>query len=311
LKSIITVTLNPAFDIHYQMDVFEAGNENYVKGLGVDVGGKGINISRALTSSGYRNTAYAVLGRENCADFENGLKKESIEYVPIYKDGRIRENITLHPKSDRETRISLDSFEMDGELLCRVFELIGKEADGGSIVAFSGRLPRGVSEEMAAHQLLLLKERGVRLAIDCNSLSLDTLKQIHPWFIKPNEQEISAFIGKTVDTAEQGARAAMDLVRCGVAEQVMISLGSNGCAFSDGEGVYTVSVPKIEVKSTIGAGDSTVAGYLAAISDGADIEEALAMACAYGSAACLTDGTAPPKREDIEKIAKKITVSAF
>ena len=311
LEKIITVTLNPAFDIHFKMKEFEAERENYVANESVDVGGKGINISRALTENGYKNTAYVVLGRENSVGFENELKRLGIDYVPLYTDGKIRENITLHPENKKETRISLDTFKMDGGLLSRVFDMIGDAVLTGDTVAFSGRLPKGVSEEMAAEQLIRLKNKGARLAVDCNSLSLDTLKRIKPWFIKPNEQEIAAFLGKTVEDADKGALAAKALVLDGVAEQVMISLGAGGCAFACESGTYTVSVPKIEVRSTIGAGDGTIAGYIAAKTGGLDTKDALAMACAYGSAACLTDGTAPPKREDIEKIAKKITVSAF
>ena len=248
------------------------------------------------------------MGRENCAEFEKELKRQNITYKALYADGKIRENITLHLYMDKETRISLDSFEMSVGTLKALFDLIEKDTDGGTVVAFSGRLPRGISEETAAQQLLRLKEKGARLAIDCNSLSIDTLKRIRPWFIKPNEQEVEAFFGRPVQNAREAADFALELVRCGSSEQVMISLVSSGCAFADGQRRFTVSVPKIEVKSTIGAGDSTVAGFIAAIQDGLDTESALAFACACGSAACLTHGTNPPKKEDTEKLLEKITV---
>ena len=100
---IITLTLNPAFDVHATLENFKAGHENLAEKVTRDVGGKGINISRALTANGIENRALVVLGDENAADFCEGLGREKLNFTEITVSGRIRENITIHPASGDET----------------------------------------------------------------------------------------------------------------------------------------------------------------------------------------------------------------
>ncbi|MBE6597450.1 MAG: 1-phosphofructokinase family hexose kinase [Ruminococcaceae bacterium] len=309
MKKIITITLNPAFDLHYTMDKFELKKENYVKEIICDAGGKGINISRALKANGIESTAYVILGAENSAQFESSLKADGIDYLPIYVRGRIRENITIHPKKDKETRISLDNFSITRLELDKLYSILYDVVDCDTIISFSGRIPKGVTKDETIKFLCKLKGIGARLAIDSNSLTTEDLTLIQPWFIKPNEEEIVSFLGRPVTDAEEAADRAAELCEKGVAEEVMISLGSRGSAWSDGRKKAVVSIPAIESPvSTIGAGDSTVAGYIAARAKGESIDDSLRLACAFGTAACLSEGTRPPLPKDVERIFNEITV---
>lgn len=309
MKQIRTVTLNPAFDLHYYMERFEAKRENYVQGIQCDAGGKGINISRALTVNGVENTAYVILGEENGATFEAQLRRDGLNYVPLYTEGRIRENITLHPMDDRETRISLDTFRVSAEMLDKTEAALNESGTEGSLLAFAGRLPKGIEKSDA---IAFLKRRiaaGERVVVDSNSLTPEDLMQIHPWFIKPNEQEIAAFLGRSVEDVTDAAEAACELVLRGVAQEVMISLGGDGAVWSNGKAKLILSVPKLENPvSTIGAGDSTLAGLLAATARGASVADALANAVAYGTAACMTAGTLPPRPEDVKRVLSQVRV---
>lgn len=310
MKNIQTVTLNPAFDLHYNMEHFEAKKENYVQSILCDAGGKGINISRALTVNGAANTAYVVLGDENGASFAAQLTRDNISFVPFYVKGRIRENITLHPADDKETRISLDTFAADGEVLAQLENAVVQNAVPGDLLAFAGRLPRGLDKAQAIGFLKRLAKTGIKLVVDSNSLTPEDLMQIHPWFIKPNEQEIAAFLGRTVTDVKDGADAACELVQRGVAEEVMISLGGDGAVWSDGKRKLILTVPKLaHPVSTIGAGDSTLAGLLAATARGDEKEKALCNAVAYGTAACMTAGTLPPLPDDVCEVRKQVRVT--
>ena len=310
MRSIKTVTLNPAFDLHYNMEHFEAKKENYVQSILCDAGGKGINISRALTVNGVENTAYVILGEENGATFEAQLGRDGLHYVPLYTEGRIRENITLHPADDKETRISLDTFRVTPEMLKKMETALEKDAEKGGLLAFAGRLPRGIEK---AEAIAFLKKRvaeGDRVIVDSNSLTPEDLQEIRPWFIKPNEQEIAAFLGRTVNDPTDAANAAAELVVRGVAEEVMISLGGDGAVWSNGTRKLILSVPRLEHPvSTIGAGDSTLAGLLAATAKGADVADALANAVAFGTAACMTPGTLPPRPEDVKTVLAGVKVT--
>lgn len=303
MKKIITVTLNPAFDLHYAMESFEAGKENYVTRATCDAGGKGINISRALTVGGVENTAYVILGRENAPQFEQELHRDGLVFIPLYTEGRIRENITVHPAEGKETRISLDTFAVGADTLSELCRNLCEAVDADTLIAFSGRIPKGLTKGEIKAFLAALADKGARIAVDSNSLTPEDLTEIHPWFIKPNEQEIAAFVGREIADPEDAAAVAAELVRGGLAREVMISLGAMGSAWSDGNRRAIVNAPdKGKPLSTIGAGDSTVAGYLAATARGEDTETALRVAASFGSAACYTEGTRPPMPDCVAEL---------
>ena len=309
MKKIITITLNPAFDLHYGLDSFTPEKENYVKTVVCDAGGKGINISRALEFNGFKNLAYVILGKENGAQFEQNMAEDGVNYVPMYVEGRIRENITIHPANAPETRISLDNFSIDAKQLGELYAKLEGELDADTLVSFSGRIPKGVSKAEVIGFLKDIIAKGAKVAVDSNSLTPEDLITIRPWFIKPNEQEITTFLGREINDAAEAAVVAEELVNRGLAEEVMISLGGLGSVWSDGSRRVVISVPRIETPvSTIGAGDSTVAGYLAASSRGDCYEDALRLACSFGTAACMTEGTRPPMPADVKKIFENITV---
>lgn len=309
MRSIYTVTLNPAFDLHYQMAHFEAQKENYVEGILCDAGGKGINISRALRVNGTDSTAFVILGEENGASFEAQLRRDGLTYRPIRIPGRIRENITLHPADSRETRISLDTFRVEPQVLDELEQTMLDTCQAGDLLAFAGRNPKGLEKEAVIAFLRRLIERGVRVIVDSNSFTPEDLIRIRPWLIKPNEQEIVSFLGTSVENAHDAAKAARELVARGVAEEVMISMGGDGAVWSDGEESLILSVPRLaHPVSTIGAGDSTLAGVLHATSRGLDRETVLRTAVSFGTAACMTAGTLPPRPEDVAAVFEQTRV---
>lgn len=296
---ITTLTLNPVFDVHVAIDAFRPERENRARECIRDVGGKGINISRVLRAAGIDTEAILVLPRENGADFLSALKYEGIEPKIIEWDGRIRENITVHPDVGEETRLCFKGFLANDSLFDKVDALV---CDGG-IVAFSGSLPEGISSDATEAFLSRLKARGTRLVIDSQSVTLDMIRRIKPWLIKPNAEECETYFG-ALD--EKGlCETALKLHLDGI-ENVMISLGGDGAVLAANGKVYRASVPKINVLSTIGAGDSTVSGFIAAGECTPD--ERLRLAVSYGSAACLVSGTKPVRMSDVADIYERVRV---
>jgi 1-phosphofructokinase family hexose kinase len=304
---IVTLTLNPAFDIHCGVEKFLPERENYMKSCRRHIGGKGVNISRALHENGVKSTAFVVLGRQNCDDFTKELRLCGIHYLPIFVDGRIRENITIHPENAPETRISFEGCHVSLECAEKIFELILTVCDEDTIFTFNGRMPAGLSVAEVVPLLEKVKASGARVAIDSGTFTMEDFAAVKPWFIKPNQEEISRLIGKEVTTPEEALAAAREIRARGI-ENVMVSLGGDGAVLASSDGDFSVSVPKIDVISTIGAGDSSVAGFCAAFAEGKPTLECLINAVSYGSAACLTAGTNPPKREDVEKMRAEISV---
>ncbi len=304
--NIITLTLNPAFDLHCYADRFSPYHENVFEITARDAGGKGINVSRALTKNGVKNTAACIVGSENGEEFLNMLKSEGLSLVAVTAEGRIRENITLHEKEKPETRISFPGFLCAPTLLSRLRSAIGDLGEGSACV-FAGSAPTGLSEEMLKAFLQEIKSTGAALVIDSRSISLSGLIALKPLLIKPNKEEAERALGVSIDSIADAAHAARSLQEKGI-ENVLLSLGGEGAVLATKEGVYHATAPKVEVLSTIGAGDSTIAGFLSAVVEGCTDEERLARAVAFGSAACLLEGTAPPRPVDVTTLERKITV---
>ncbi len=301
---IYTITLNPAFDVHAGAERIVVGRENLACVTSRDAGGKGINISRALSENRIENTAIAVLGRENFADFKALLDEYGINYVAIEKDGRIRENLTFHTEGG-ETRISFSGLSLDSSVLCEVEAYI--EADSEVVVTFTGSVPRGVDISECKSFLKGLRAKGVRVVIDSKSFTIEDLIEVKPWLIKPNGEEISVYFGSEVEDFDDCRLLARRLCESGI-ENVMISLGEKGAMLVSSEGAFVAEPPAVDAISTVGAGDSTIAGFIAAFGEGKSAEECLARAVSFGTAACLSEGTAPPRVSDVTDIFEKVRV---
>lgn len=305
MKNIITITPNPAYDVHCNVPDFSLYHENFAEITSTDAGGKGINISRALAANGIYNRAFTFIGEQNGDSFGKDFEREEFELVGFTVRGRVRENITCHTEGAPETRISFSGFTVTEEDIYRMYEFVKTCIYRDTTVALAGSFPKGFTIE---HAKVLIREfgrRGARFVIDSRAFSLDDLREVKPWLIKPNQEEISAYLGREIKSFEETVSAARELHEGGIAN-VMISLGSDGAMLVCSEGAFIAMPPKIDAVSTIGAGDSSIAGFLAAERSGKSPIECLRSAVAYGTAACLTSGTNPPKPEDIKAIIKKV-----
>lgn len=302
---IITLTLNPAIDVHCHTHSFRPYKENHCTVTARDCGGKGVNISRALQDNGVENLAFAVLGQENGADFRNSLIADGMTLREVFVPGRIRENITLHCDDSDETRISFEGFSVSADLIGRVQETLDDEIAEGTVVTFTGSNPKGLSMGDVKALLRAWTAKGARIVIDSRSFSLADLIDMKPWLIKPNQEEISAYLGREIDGFDELFSVAKDLHEQGI-ENVMISLGAQGALLVCSEGTFVARPPKVDALSTIGAGDSSIAGFVSVADQPASTR--LRTAVAFGTAACLTPGTRPPRPEDVASILDRITM---
>ena len=297
---IVTLTLNPAYDVHCAAPGFLPDHETTVDVLTRDAGGKGVNIARALAAGGVPATAVVAVGSENGTDFAAALRRDGLKITTIPVPGRIRENITLHTDAGRETRISFRGFTVGADFLPALTAVLA-DLDAGDILTLTGSNPAGLSPADLSPLLADLRHRRVRVVIDSRSYTLRDLAEAAPFLVKPNEEEIAQYTGAPVADRAAAEAAAAPLRAAGI-ENVMISLGARGAFLACPAGSFFCPAPSIVPRSTIGAGDSSIAGFLAALSRGADAAECLRSAVAFGSAACLTEGTRPPLAEDIRRL---------
>ena len=302
---IYTLTLSPAYDVHASADTFAAFHENLATVTSRDAGGKGVNISRALAAGGGHSTAVVVLGKENAAEFQKALDDAGLDRRVFLRDGRIRENLTLHCPGVPETRISFTGFSVDAEVLEQVRNAMRIEP--GTVVTFTGRVPSGIDMTQVKAFLKDLQGSGALIVLDSRSFGLEDILQVRPWLIKPNQEEISMLCGCEIETMEQALEKAQIFADAGI-ENVMVSLGGDGALLIRDGKVYRAVPPAITPVSTIGAGDSSIAGFIAAAQQGKAPDECLKWAAAYGAAACLTAGSQPPREEMIRDILEKVQI---
>ena len=305
---IYTLTLNPAYDVHAYIDEFTPYHENLAHLQSKIAGGKGVNISRALNNAGICHTAMVVVGSQNAADFKKEITDCGIESVFIERPGMIRENLTFHCGNAPETRISFSGFSLDRDIL----DVLNTQMtiDSDTYVTFTGRLPKGISVQDAIGFLKKLQDQGAKIILDSKSFALEDIFTIRPWLIKPNQEEISELFGCEINTFDDCLQKAKVFCDRGVTN-VMVSLGEQGALLLNGGNTYIATPPAVEAVSTIGAGDSTIAGFLTATYQGLTPEQCLAVAVSFGTAACLTEGTQPPVYAQANEILDKITVKTI
>lgn len=302
---IYTITLNPAYDVHAYAEHFAPFHENLANVISREAGGKGVNLSRALQSGGTQNTAVVVLGKDNCAEFKEELAHAGLQTILLEKPGRIRENLTLHCAVQPETRISFSGFPVGDSLLEEVFALL--DVDEDTVVTFTGRVASGMSMDKVKAFLKDLQKKGAKIVLDSKSFSLEDIFEVQPWLIKPNQEEISEYLGCEISSIAQAIEKAKIFADHGVSN-VMVSLGEQGALLLHSGKCYIATPPAIKAISTIGAGDSSLAGFIAAAQKDEDAAGCLKIAVTYGTAACLTPGTLPPQREDLERIYQQVHV---
>ena len=303
---IVTLTLNPAFDMHCFAESFRPYHESHAHVTSRDAGGKGVNISRALCAVGRDNCAVVIVGRDNGDEFCRELEKDGVRLAPLWVDGRIRENITLHERANPETRISFDGFACPEDPLDDLRRCVG-EVDADTLVTFTGSIPKGIAVARVLDLLGEWRDRGAHIVIDSRSVSLEDLLRFRPYLIKPNSDEAESYMNRPIATPDAAAEVALELYEGGV-ENVIISLGGDGAVLACRGGVFYAQAPHISVKSTIGAGDSMLAGFIDAVAADLDFEAALCHAVAFGTSSCLSEGTTPPHREDIARLEVGISV---
>lgn len=306
MEQIITLTLNPAFDRHCACDDFQPYSENLAQTLSLDAGGKGVNCSRALTANGTENLALVILGSDNADAFCRTLREESIPYRAVLRAGSIRENLTLHQKNAPETRISFSGFSADASALRELDGILDRETTPETpfLLVFSGRIPDGISKQDCMDFLTAQRNKGARLVIDSKSFTREDLIALHPFLIKPNEDELALLLP---EAATDPLRAAHTLCANGI-ESVAVSFGERGALLVSGKEAFFATPPHVSARSTIGAGDSFLAGFLTALANGRSTDERLRTAVAYGSAACLRDGTKPPLPHDVTRLLPLVKI---
>lgn len=316
MNGIITVSLSPVIDIHYSADQFVPGKENYVNSRSIFAAGKAMNVSRGLHEVGISAEVYLLLGQENASEYLRLASDYAVPISCITTDGAVRENISVNTPNG-ETRICFKNFSISRNILPLLASKIVSKLSDDMAVVFSGSLPDGITQEDFVNFVLLIKNTvpDTKIILDCPTLTADAIREISPFLIKPNHEEASKLSdGFKFDVAQTDKyiETAKNLCQITNCEHLVISCGAFGAAYASRNGVSGfVKAPKINACSTVGAGDSMIAGilysFIKEISQGTyTLSDAVKWGVAFGSAACLNKGTEPPLAENIFRLYREM-----
>ncbi len=299
---IVTLTPNPSVDRTVALtSTLERGAVLRAESVTSQSGGKGVNISRAAVSAGIQTIA--VLPAEKDDPYVLELLRDGIDCRPEPPVGPVRVNITITEPDGTTTKINTPGAEVDRPALDRLEQALHQRAQQARWVALAGSLPPGAPSDWYAELVDDLAGTTAKVAVDTSGAPLRSLaEQVArggpaPHLMKPNGEELASLTGEDPDRLEDdpsaAARAAGVLVAQGV-EAVLVTLGGNGAVLVTAEGAWLADPPPTKVVSTVGAGDSSLFGYLLAELRGDPPPERLRMAVAYGSAAAALPGTTIP-----------------
>ena len=300
---ILTLTLNPSLDRTIEIGSLRRGEVLRAAAVRVDPGGKGVNVTRALLANGVASRAVLPCGGDEGRHLVRLLQVEMVDVLTVEIVGHTRSNVTLAEPDGTVTKVN----EPGPVLTPDEFEAIATqmltEATGADWVVVSGSLPPGLSDVAFGHLCRRLRAAGLRVAVDTSGPPLRAAAEAGVALVKPNREELSAVIGAPLATIPEVVAAARRLRSWG-AGTVLVSLGADGALLVDADGVARGECPVDRPRSSVGAGDALLAGFLAA---GARGEAALAEALAWGAAAVSLPGSRMPEPHDIRR--QRVTVT--
>ncbi|MFI8088507.1 1-phosphofructokinase [Streptomyces sp. NPDC086080] len=300
---ILTVTPNPSLDRTYEVPSLDRGAVVRATGERVDPGGKGVNVSRAVAAAGRRTIAVLPLGGAPGALVADLLDAQGIEAAPVPVAGATRSNIALAEADGVLTKINAPGPELTAAEQELLLDTVRRQAPGADWIACCGSLPRGLAPSWYAELVARVHAAGVRIALDTSGPALLAALRERPDVVKPNAAELAEAVRRPLSTVGDALKAAEELRQAG-ARAVLASLGADGQLLVDDDGAWFGSAPVDAVRSNVGAGDSSLAGFLVAGGRG---PEALVSAVAHGAAAVRLPGSVMPTPGDLDPAAVTVT----
>lgn len=307
LHDVATVTLNPAIDRTVSVAGLTQGAVNRAEHVGDRPGGKGVNVAAALAEQGHRAAALGFLGHENESAFTAFFSALGVRDRCLRLPGSTRVGIKIIDSVRGETTDlnfpGLAPTPADLAALLRQLD----ELDACWCV-LAGSLPPGVAAGFYGEATQRLKARGVRVAIDTSGEPLRAALAARPDFIKPNVHELAAHLGRTLPDEAAVIAAARALLASGV-ETVAVSRGGDGAVFVTADEVVNARPPAIPVRSTVGAGDAMVAGYVAARLRGLPLAETARLATAFSLHALTRADSGTDPRAAVAAFASRVEIT--
>lgn len=306
---ILTVTLNPSVDRLIYVKQLVPHDTNRILRIEEDVGGKGVNVARVLRRLGVPVVATGFLGGRTGRYVQHELSDiDGVQCEFVWVRGETRTNLAVQEEDGSPpTALNERGPEISPEELEALLKAVDMLSEGMAFVALGGSLPPGVPADIYATLGEIASRRGARVVLDADGEPLMQGLRASPYLIKPNENEAERLLGRAIDTLDDAARAAQELHNRGV-PMVIVSIGEKGAALACAEGCWVAVPPEVRAISTIGSGDSMIAGVLSVLARDGTAEEAIRWGTAAGAATAMTDGSDIGTAEQIRELLPQAEV---
>lgn len=308
---ILTLTPNPSIDATLDIPALPSGEVVRATAARREAGGKGINVSHVAAKAGVSTIALAPCGADD--PFELAARRLGIEFSPVTIDGVVRTNTALTEPDGTTTKVNEQGPTLSDREVDALIRALVERAPGADAVVAAGSLPPGAPDDFYARVVGEVRQVSDALVtVDTSDAPLvalgERLADRAPDIMKPNAFELAQLTGADGHALEDAAAggafgpviaAAQRLIERG-AREILITLGGAGACLVTAEGAWGATAPAITVRSTVGAGDSALTGYVMARVAGAEPAECLRRAVAYGSAAAALPGTGLPGPDELD-----------
>lgn len=305
---IITVTLNPAIDQTLVLPRFVAGDTLRVKSSRFDPGGKGLNVSRVIHELGGDSVAMGFapggLGRY----IEQSLEAQGIETDFVHTRGETRTNITILDESRHINTILSDPGPLTDSLYLAEFRhRLWKRLRPGDWLILAGSIPPPLTPDLYNDLIHEAAEAGVHSALDADGAPLAAGAAAHPELLKGNRRELERLLERHLDDEASTLEAAMQVQKSGV-QKVVVTRGREGAVAAVDHTYLRGVAPRVRAVSAVGSGDAFLAGVVLTLSRGGNMEEALRLGVAAGTAAVLTQGTELCRRREVDILLPRVRI---
>ncbi|WP_085343697.1 1-phosphofructokinase [Vibrio sp. ArtGut-C1] len=307
-SKVVTITLNPALDLTGSVNELNVGSVNLVQKSNLHAAGKGVNVAKVLSDLGADVTVTGFLGKDNPELFHQlfndiGVKNEFVEV-----QGATRINVKLVEASGNVSDINFPGVQVTADEIARFEETLFRLAETHDYFVLAGSLPGGVTAEQCAAWIKALHQQGKKVLFDSSKAALKSGIEAHPWLIKPNDEELGDFVGEHLETPEQCQAAAQTLSDKGI-ENIVVSMGADGVMWLNQGEWLRAQPPRMNVVSTVGAGDTLVAGLCWGHMQLMPKNDLLRFATALSALAVSQVGVGLTSQEELENIKQQTEVS--
>lgn len=309
MKPVFTVTLNPAIDVSTSVERIEPSIKLRCGPARRDAGGGGVNVARVVHRLGGAATAILPVGGLTGRLLIQLLEAEGVALMAVPIAGETREDFTAVERSTgREYRFVLEGPRMAWAEWRACLDAAIQPGDESAIIVASGSLPPGAPVDFHLRLATTARAAGSRMVLDVSGPALVAALRHGVYLIKPNLRELQELAGQPLDTDAARLAAARGLVANGGAEVVALTLGDQGAMLVTADRAWRAPALPVTPVSSVGAGDSFLGGLVHALAAGQDIEAALRLGMACGSAALLSPGTGLCDAATVRRLSPLVTL---